>query len=171
MSGRARGARGRGWSAGAMGRSETIKGRGLVRLPRAAPCAPPRGPHHHPGRAPADLSLPALPFNAVYCASKFALEGLCESPRLAAALRGPVSHRLPPRGPPDPWTLGTSAPHLVGTALRHSPQCGSRWLCARHSSGRLARVLSFHLSTLLVRRRYWAAQARGSGLTQGHTVG
>ena len=25
------------------------------------------------------LSLPALPFNAVYCASKFALEGLCES--------------------------------------------------------------------------------------------
>lgn len=38
-----------------------------------------------PGRAPIGVSTPpssplkGLPFNAVYCASKFAIEGLCES--------------------------------------------------------------------------------------------
>lgn len=58
-----------------------IKGRALVRLPRAAPAPLPADrttppPRTRPSRL---LSLPALPFNAVYCASKFALEGLCES--------------------------------------------------------------------------------------------
>lgn len=47
-----------------------------MKLPRAPPA--PRG--SPPRRASAASSrLQALPFNAVYCASKFAIEGLCES--------------------------------------------------------------------------------------------
>lgn len=49
-----------------------------MRLPRAPPAPLPADPL--PDARPSGfLSLPALPFNAVYCASKFALEGLCES--------------------------------------------------------------------------------------------
>lgn len=140
-----------------------IKGEGPGEAASGPSGAPPRGPP--PGRAPADSSpsqrFPSTPFTAPASSRSRVCARVW---RFCCSPSGSSESPPCPGGPLTPDFGNPSTPSCWNRSRAFSP-VRLPLDCARHRTGRSARVLSFHLSTLLLRRRYGSAQAQRGSVT------